>query len=69
MVSVRLVSRKKMNTTRGLTPLAITQFLSARYQKAGPDPACSSGATGAPASWESSRSLIRVPAIESPITT
>ena len=27
-----------MNTMRGRMPLAITQFLSARYQNAGPDP-------------------------------
>ena len=37
-----------MKTTRGLMPLATTQFLSARYQNAEPDPACSSGATGTP---------------------
>jgi hypothetical protein len=64
-----LVSGKKTNTIRGWMPLAITQFLRARYQNAEPEPGWSSGAIGACASSPSRRSSIRVPAIESPITT
>ncbi len=63
------MSRKNTKTMRGLIPLAITQFLSARYQNADPEPGCSSGATGTPDSSASRRSSTRVPAIESPMMT
>ena len=59
-----------MNVHRGWTPLAITQFLSARYQQAEPGAGLEHGRDRLPReTCASSGASIRVPAIESPMTT
>lgn len=50
-------------------PLGMTQFFSTRYHHTEPEPACSSGATVRPESSLSRLGSMRVPAMESPMTT
>ena len=50
-------------------PLAMTQFLSARYQQAGPDAGLQERRHGDAGQLDEAPASIRVPAIESPMTT